>query len=349
MKMSVKNKGSLPGKKKVVIVAMARPFLLDIAGPSDVFNFSNKCLQDLGRDDGYDIILASPTSDVNVVSSGIHIRCCTSVMEVEFPIDTLLIAGNDLSEHEQPKLEPFHEWLSGVNEQNTRRVGSVCSGAFALAKVGLLDGRKATTHWDYAQTLKRKYPKVLVDINQFYIKDGYVYTSGGVSSGIDLALALVEEDFGRDIAVKVAREMVFYLNRPGFQSQFGNLVPVFEKNNIATRLHQLVKENLSELLDLNILADKLHMSGRTLSRLVIKETGMSPVKFVEKLRVDFARKLLEESDFSLERISVQCGLGGLVSMRRVFIRHLSITPSDYRKLFKNATLKEAEKSNLVET
>ena len=338
--MSVQKPNPGSGKKKVVIVAMARPFLLDIAGPSDVFNFTNKSLLELGSADGYEVILASPTSDVNVVSSGIDIRCQLPVMDVPFPIDTLIIAGNDLSEHDSPRLEPFYKWLSTVTEENTRRIGSVCSGAFALAKVGLLDNKRATTHWDFAGKLKKQFPKVKVNTNQFYIKDGNIYTSGGVSSGIDLTLALVEEDFGHDLAVKIARHMVFYLNRPGFQSQFGNLVPVFETNNIATRLHQLVKENVSELLDLNVIADRLNMSARNLSRVVQKETGMSPVKFVEKLRVDFARKLLEESDYSLERISVQCGLGSLVSMRRTFLRHLSVTPSDYRRTFKKAKVEE---------
>lgn len=337
MNTPVQNQDQQRGRKKVVIVAMARPFLLDIAGPSDVFNFTNKCLSEITPNMGYEIVLASPTPDVSVISSGIELKCQLPATAVPFPIDTLIVAGNDLSEHKSDKLDAFYNWLATVNEHNTRRVGSVCSGAFALAQVGLLDGKNATTHWDLADKLKKQYPRVKVNSNPFYTRDGNIYTSGGVSAGIDLALALVEEDFGRDIAVKVARHMVFYLNRPGFQSQFGNLIPVFETNNIASRLHQFVKEHLSEPIDLNMIAESLHMSARNLTRVVLKETGMTPMKLVDKLRVDFARKLLEESDFSLERISVQCGLGGLMSMRRTFIRHLSITPSDYRKTFKNAT------------
>lgn len=325
------------GKKQVVIVAMTRLLLLDFAGPADVFNYANKCLQEAGSGEGYDVLVAAPTWDRTVaMATGIDISCRVSAMEVQLPIDTLVIAGNDFSETRVAEFGPFYQWLSGINEDNTRRIASVCGGAFVLAKAGLLDGRKATTHWDLSEKLKNNYPQIEVNANPFFINDGPIYTSAGVSSGIDLALALVEEDYGKDIAIQVARQLVFYLSRPGFQSQFGNLLPVFESQNIANKLQHWLKDHLHEPLELSRIAGHLHMSVRNFTRVFHKQTGMSPAKFVEKLRVETARKFLEETDFSLERIAEQCGLGGLVSMRRIFLRHLQTTPSDYRRAFRTS-------------
>ena len=325
------------GRKRVVIVAMTRLLLLDFAGPADVFNYANKCLQESGVGEGYDVKVVSPTADRMVaMATGIEIRCRETAMEVQRPIDTLMIAGNDFSETRVAEFGPFYQWLSGINAGNTRRIASVCGGAFVLAKAGLLDGRKATTHWDLSEKLKNNYPQIEVNSNPFFINDGPIYTSAGVSSGIDLALALVEEDYGKDIAIQVARQLVFYLSRPGFQSQFGNLLPVFESQNIANKLQHWLKDHLHEPLELGRIAGHLNMSVRNFTRVFHKQTGMSPAKFVEKLRVEMARKFLEETDFSLERIAEQCGLGGLVSMRRTFLRHLLTTPSDYRRAFRTS-------------
>ena len=316
---------------------MTKLLLLDFAGPADVFNYATKCLQDAGSDGGYEVIVVAPTSDkVVVTASGIDIHCRSSAMEVNIPIDTLMIAGNDFSEHLVAALMPFYQWLSTINERNTRRIASVCGGAFVLAKAGLLNGRKATTHWDMSERLKKNYPQVKVNTNPFFVNDGNIYTSAGVSSGIDLALALVEDDYGKDIALQVARQLVFYLCRPGFQSQFGNLLPIYESANIAGQLQQWLKKHLHEPLDVSRIAEHLHMSVRNLTRVFQKQTGMSPAKFVEKLRIEAARRFLEDTDLPLERIAEQCGLGGLVSMRRTFLRHLMVTPSDYRRAFRTA-------------
>ena len=340
-----------PGqKKKIVIVAMTKLLMLDFAGPADVFNYATRCLQAHGSDEGYDVIIASPTPDKTIVpATGIEIHCQTSAMEIDTPIDTLIIAGNDFSEAAQPSLAPFHRWLTGINGGNSRRIASVCGGAFVLAKAGLLNGRKATTHWDLSDRFKKTYPQVQVDANPFYIKDGNVYTSAGVSSGIDLALALVEEDHGKDIAATVARQLVFYLNRPGFQSQFGNLLPAYEDSNIAHKLQPWLEKHLHEPLEVSRIAGHLNMSVRNFTRVFDKHTGMPPAKFVEKLRVELARKFLEDTNLSLESIAEKCGLGGLVSMRRTFLRHLMTSPSDYRRAFRSA-LKETgldEKPHLL--
>ena len=324
-------------KRTVVIVAMNGHMLLDFAGPADVFNSANKILEINNEIPLYEVIVVSPTVNKKVINSiGIEINCIYSAMEIRKPIDTLLIAGsNNLQNQDDPGYTDFYEWLS-VADQFTRRIGSVCAGAFALAKAGLLNGRRATTHWDRSELLQTKYPLIQVDSNPFYVSDGHIYTSGGVSSGIDLALALVEEDNGKEIAIQVARRLVFYLNRPGFQIQFGNLLTAEDTDNIFGKLRAWIMEHLHEPLDILRLADHVNMSLRNFTRVFRRHTGIPPSKYIEKVRVEAARKYLEGTDISIEQIAEKCGLGGLVSMRRIFLRHLMVTPSAYRRAFRTS-------------
>ncbi|AYL95835.1 GlxA family transcriptional regulator [Mucilaginibacter celer] len=336
-----------PQKKKIVIVVMSGNMLLNFAGPSDVFANANASLVDMGMPEGYEVLIATATKDRKVRGrTGVEIQCPCCVMEVAQPIDTLIIAGNDRSAEGGIRLAEFHHWLSKIDPKKTRRIASVCGGAFALAKAGLLNGKKATTHWERSENLEKEYPGVQVEAHQFFVRDGNIYTSAGVSSGIDLSLAMVEEDYGRDIAIRVARKLVFYLSRPGFQSQFGNLIPPYEAENIAGKLQGWLKQHLHEPLDVTRIADYLSMSTRNFTRVFHKQTGISPAKFIEKLRVEAARKLLEDTDVPLERIAEQCGLINLVGMRRTFLRHLNVTPSDYRRTFRTA-LKDAGITELL--
>ncbi|GGB02321.1 AraC family transcriptional regulator [Puia dinghuensis] len=313
---------------------MSGNLLLNIAGPADVFNYADKLLRLSGSSRGYDVTIVSPTrKSKTICTSGIEIACKHSAMDIKGPIDTVLVAGNDLSKLEDPEYAAFFSWLSTLEKQNTRRIGSVCGGAFALAKAGLLNGRRATTHWDLCPRLKNGYPLVKVDANAFYTQDGPIYTSGGVTSGVDLALALVEQDHGKEVAVEVARKLVVFLSRPGFQVQFGHLLPVFETASIAEKLRPWLSEHMHEQLDVVRLATHLSMSPRNFTRVFHKQTGVPPAKYIEKLRIESARKYLEDTDFSLEHIAERCGLGGLVSMRRTFLRHLMTTPSEYRRAF----------------
>ncbi len=324
-------------RKQVVIVAMSGNMLLNFAGPADVFTNADKCLSLSGSKAGYDVLIASPTSDKKVSTAiGMDILCQYCATEITTPIDTLIVAGNDFQNLKKPEYADFFNWLAATHQNNTRRIGSVCGGAFVLAKAGLLDGKKATTHWQLSDRLQKEYPLVDVDNTAFYTNDGHIYTSGGVSSGIDLALALVEEDHGKDIAIQVARKLVFYLSRPGFQVQFGNLLPVYESSNIAGKLHSWFSENLHEPLDVQRIAEHVNMSPRNFMRVFHKQTGVPPAKFIEKLRVETARKYLEDTDMPLDTIAGKCGLGGLVSMRRTFLRHLMTTPSDYRRAFRTS-------------
>ncbi|WP_442591939.1 GlxA family transcriptional regulator [Pedobacter sp. AW31-3R] len=323
--------------KKVVIVAMSGNMLLDFAGPADVFINANHCLRENGSKIGYDVLVVSPTPNKKINTlMGLEMGCQFSALEITTPMDTIIVAGNDFETIKRSDYHKFCNWLALANEKNTRRIGSVCGGAFALAEAGLLDGKKATTHWQLSGRLKREYPLVNVNTNAFYVCDGRIYTSGGVSSGIDLALALVEEDHGRDIAIKVARRLVFYLCRPGFQVQFANLLPVYESSNIAVSLQKWATEHLDQALDVVTIPTHLNMSPRNFTRVFHKQTGLSPAKFIEKLRVETARQYLEGTNMSIENIAEKCGLGNLVSMRRIFLRHLMTTPSDYRRVFQTS-------------
>lgn len=329
-------------KKKIVLVAMPGAYLLDVAGPADVFAMATKVAATIqGRNvAGYEIILASPTRSRQVLSgTGIPLTCSVRVADIDFAVDTLLIGGMSFAFAAQ--IPPaFFTWLS-THQQQVRRIGSVCVGAFALARAGLLDHKRATTHWEYCDQLQAEYPLVEVDSSPFYVKDGSVYTSGGITTGMDLALALVEEDLGREVALTVARKLVLHLKRPGSQLQFGKSLPPLELTSpLVGTIHPWLHQHLHEPLQVEDMAVQANMSVRNFSRVFLKETGLTPAKFLEKMRVDTARKFLSQTDLNIEQIADKCGLGGAVSMRRVFLRHLQVTPSHYRNTFRTSLARE---------
>jgi transcriptional regulator GlxA family with amidase domain len=324
-------------KKLIVVIPMPGIFLLDIAGPCDVFMAADWVLgEDPGSSRaGYELLFASPLDTKKIATkSGLEIDCPVLVSEISRPIDTLIVAG--FSRMQLQSGHPFFTWLKQVYPK-VRRIGSVCVGTYALAEAGILDGKQATTHWEFSQEFQLRYPAVKVDTNPFYTRDCNVYTSGGVASGIDLALALVEEDFGRDVALNAARKLVLPLKRPGYQSQFSTLVQVHSlENSIAGKLHPWLMRHLAGVLSVERLAEQSNMSVRNFTRVFLKETGLTPAKFVEKLRVEVARKYLEDSDLTMDQIALKCGLGGLLSMRRTFMRHMMVSPSDYRRSFRTS-------------
>jgi transcriptional regulator GlxA family with amidase domain len=325
-------------KKKIVLVAMPGAYLLDVAGPGDVFALASKvAAQVYGHEKGgYEVILASATrSKLVVTGSGIPLVCATRVTDIDFPVDTLLVGG--MSFASTGKIHPaVVDWLKS-NQPKVRRMGSVCVGAFMLAKAGLLDHRRATTHWEYCEQLQYDFPLAQVDSSPFFVKDGPIYTSAGITSGMDLALAMVEEDLGRDIALTVARKLVLQLKRPGSQLQFGQTLPPLELTSpLVGMLQPWLLQQLHGPLQVEDLAAQANMSVRNFSRVFFKETALTPAKFLEKMRLDMARSFLSETDLTLEQIADKCGLGGMVSMRRVFLRHLNITPSYYRNSFRTS-------------
>jgi transcriptional regulator GlxA family with amidase domain len=337
--------GAAQQKKVIVIVIPPDVQLMHAAGPCDVFTYTSKILTgNPGFESGaYEVILASTSRELKMISnSGMPVSCSMAFADITSKIDTLIIAGASSVEDMEQINPDFYTWLAAVYPY-VRRVVAICTGAFVLAKAGLLDSKTATTHYEFCSVLKSNYPEINVNTNPFFIKDGKVYTSGGVSSGINLSLALIEEDHGRDVALQVARKLVLELKRPGNQAQFSNFLPVYElKSTLVKSLRPWLMEHIAQEIKVEQMAEQLNMSSRNFARVFLNDTGLTPAKFVERLRVEAARKYLEDTDLSMEQIAEKCGLGSMVSMRRVFLRHLEISPSYYRSSFKTSLAAELD-------
>ncbi len=218
-----------------------------------------------------------------------------------------------------------------------RRIGSVCTGALFLARAGLLDGHRATTHWNWSASLGRRYPRIEVESDPIFVRDGNVYTSAGVTAGMDLALALVEEDHGPALALQVARHLVLYLRRPGRQSQFSTALALQLSDRHPLReLQSWIIDNLSKELSVETLAERVAMSPRNFARVFRRETQCTPAKFVERLRLETARRRLEETRHSLQRVAEECGFATAGAMRSVFQRAIGISPGQYRRHFQGS-------------
>lgn len=307
-------------RKKIAIVVMSADLLMDFAGPADIFGLANKHRY------LYDIVLVSPGTGPVIGAAGIQIKLA-GITELEGTIDTLLIAGSDGASN----YDDFYDWLE-IAHSNIRRIGAIGVGPGTATKLELLNIKRAATEQQYNNPPGKDLRKVKTERVPFYSRDGHLYTSGGVSSGIDLALAMVAEDCGRGIATDVARKLIFfYLSRPAYRVQFGSLITA---SPVAAHLKEWMAGRLHEQLDVARLAETLHMSPRNFTRVFTRQTGMPPAKFIEKVRVEAACKYLEETDKPLEEIARVCGLGGLVSMRRLYLRHVMVTPSEYRRILK---------------
>lgn len=326
--------------RHIVILVPPNSTLLTTAGPLDVFT---KAIDefDLVRnkvDFRYVTHVVSMGLDKLInTSSGLSIlseRCYT---EIDYPIDTLIITG--LARYlDQGLKNKMLEWLKEQSKV-IRRICSVCSGAFILAEVGLLDGRKATAHWSKNEELAQMYPLVDVQIARIFIKDGNVYTSAGITSGMDLALALVEEDMGRAFALHVARWLVLYLKRPGNQSQFSTFLDCQSIGNpIIRKVCEWILEHLREELTVEKLSEYVAMSPRNFARVFVRELRVTPAKYINKLRVENACQHLIETQLSLDEIALYCGLKNAENLRRQFINILEVTPAQYRKSFQSALI-----------
>ena len=326
--------------RTIVFLATPQSQILDIAGPFQVFVRAAKTFFELHPDLSrpYSVRLLGSAKDKSV-----RTNCGLSIGDADFyrsyrgPIDTLLVSGGSAVEDAARDPELL-TWLRRT-AAHVRRIGSVCTGAYLLAAAGLLDGKRATTHWGSATDLAAKYKDVDVDPDPIYVRDGNTYTSAGVTAGMDLALALVEEDLGAPIALKVARELVMYLRRPGGQSQYSAAlsVQVADRRQIEA-VCSWALDKIAEELPVDRLAEKAGMSPRNFARQFVKETGVTPARFVERLRVEAARRRLEESPDRLEKIAGDCGFGTVQSLRRSFLRVLRVPPNDYRQRFSDVRL-----------
>jgi transcriptional regulator GlxA family with amidase domain len=325
--------------RRVVIVAFDAAQLLDIAGPLQTF--STTCEMFAGRGETadprrpYDIALVSPTGGPVRTTSGLVVETQPLAAAARRPIDTLIAVGG-LGVHGAVRDARLVRWFAGAAAR-ARRVCSVCTGAFLLAEAGLLAGRRATTHWEFCAQLKESYPDIKVEADPIYVRDGRIWTSAGITAGIDLALALVEEDLGRPVALQVARHLVVFLKRPGGQAQFSEPL----KAQAATigpadqfaALHAWMADNLASDLNVDRLAAQAGMSPRHFARLYTARHGTTPAKAVEVLRVEAARRTLEETPVAIKRVAAICGFGDEERMRRSFLRRLGLSPLDYRRRF----------------
>ena len=325
---------SISDTKHIVILVPPLTSILDVAGPFEVFSKTSDYVQ-LNNDKRYYTLHSLSMDDSLSVSSnsGMPIICEGGLASINYPIDKVLIAGRGSYTHGVP--EKILQWLKDLHRDHPEvRIGSICAGAFILAEAGLLDGKSATTHWKLWDQLAKQYPAVQVEKDPIYVKQGNIYTSAGISTGIDLSLALVEEDLGRDIAIEISRILVLYLKRPGNQSQFSNILQTQKTDYRPVKdMIEWVQEHLDQDLSVESLAEKVAMSSRNFSRVFFRETGVTPAKFIEKTRVEAARRRLEECNLSLDEVARQCGLGDANGLRRLFHRHLKTTPGVYRKNF----------------
>ena len=305
--------------------------LLDVTGPLQVFASANDIVADAGGSRPYELRIVSQGGQNVTATAGLAIAA-GPLTEAGQVLDTLLIAGGEGAEAaaENPVLV---DWIR-QRATKARRVASVCTGAFLLAAAGVLDGRRAATHWKYCRRLAQRFPAVRVEPDPIFVCDGPVWTSAGVTAGIDLALALVEEDLGRAVALAVARYLVVFLKRPGGQAQFSAALALQVAEDKFGALHAWINEHLADDLSLSVLADQAGMSERSFSRHYAQATGQTPARAIERLRVEAARRLLSETRLPGKRVAQRCGFGSEETMRRSFLRLLAVTPQDYRDRFR---------------
>jgi transcriptional regulator GlxA family with amidase domain len=317
-------------RKSVAIIVPPNAQSLDVSGPLDAFLEANR---QASGESLYEVRLVATGARRTVKAGGMSLVADSSIFDDVRSIDTMLVAGTPDYAMAYNSGD-FHAWLRR-RAPKTRRYGSVCTGAFFLGASGLLDGMSATTHWQHAAELAERFPAAKVVPDQIYVQDGALYTSAGVTAGIDLALKLIEDDHGRDLALTVARRLVVFLKRPGGQSQFSaHLAAQMADEGKIRSLQHWILDHLSLDLSLVSLASRVAMSVRNFTRVFQDETGTTPADFVEMARVDAARRLLEESETPLQRVASRCGFGSPDTMRRAFLRRIETGPSDYRERFR---------------
>lgn len=314
----------------VEVLAYPMVQLLDVTGPLQVFATANDHVMQAGGTAPYVLRVVANGGPGVMATAGLAIATGPLSHTGASP-DTLIVAGGPGVD--TAVTDPvLVEWVRR-RATKARRVASVCTGAFLLGTSGALNGRRAVTHWSCCDELARRFPKVRVETDPIFVRDGSVWTSAGVTAGIDLALAMVEEDLGRSVALAVARYLVVFLKRPGGQSQFSAALSMQSAEDEFGALHDWINKHLSDDLSLGILADQAGMSERSFSRHYVEATGMTPARSIERLRVEAARRLLSESRLPVKRISQRCGFGSEETMRRSFLRVLAATPTDYRARF----------------
>lgn len=325
-----KNPRSPPKPLHVEIIAYPKVQLLDVAGPLQVFASANELLARRGEPPLYAPRVVSANAPMVTASAGLGL-VVTPLPSPQAALDTFIVAGGP-GVHAAATDRALLGWVRS-RARRARRTASVCTGAFLLAAAGLLDGKCAVTHWLHCAELARRYPAIRVEPDPIFVRDGAIWTSAGVTAAIDLALALVEEDAGRALALAVARHLVVFLKRPGGQAQFSSALSLQGAEERFGALHDWMAGRLASDLSLPALAQKAGMSERSFSRRYAEATGITPARAVERMRVEEARRLLSDTRLPLKRVAKQCGFGSEETLRRSFLRLLAATPQDYRARF----------------
>jgi transcriptional regulator GlxA family with amidase domain len=310
--------------------------ILDLCGPLDAFYYADRMLLMSGRanEPGYELHVIAANKGRVKSKCGIEIMAAYGFEDAPEGLDTLIVVGGESAQVacEDPRLIDWIKSRAG----RVRRLASICTGAFLLARAGLLSNRKVTTHWMYCDQLAAAYPSLSVEAHKIFVRDGNVYTSGGITAGIDLALSLIEEDLGREAPRMVAGMMVVFLRRPGGQTQFSPFLQSETTNcrDIA-ELKSWILGNSGENLTVERLAGQMAMSPRNFARRFRAEAGMPPARFVEYARVEAARCRLEQTSLPLQKIAEVCGFATIERMRRAFRRNLDVGPHEYRDRFQS--------------
>jgi len=306
--------------------------MLDLSGPQCTFWVATRYMEALGLS-GYDPQVVSLEGGLVRSADGVMFQTKPLVDFKNVVVDTIIIPGSPYMVEMSEECEGLAQWLR-ENSRYARRTASVCSGAFVLAQAGLLDEKRAVTHWAMCDILKQRHPSITIDMNAIYIEDGPIWTCAGYSSCIDLALALVKQDCGHEVAMKSARELVVFLRRPGGQAQFSELLQsqVAETSEF-DKLHDWINDHLYENLTVELLAEQVMMSPRNFARVYKQKMGRTPTKAVELFRLEAARRLLEDSDYRVDEIARMCGFQDEDRISIAFKRTLAVSPEDYRERF----------------
>lgn len=321
----------LSKERHIVVVTYAGVSLLDLGGPLEAFRVASAF--GLNRRVHYKCSVVSSRGGRVDTADGVALLTQSIQSLDRGEIDTLIVPGAFLVD-DVTRDGALIKWVR-KRAPGCRRVCSVCVGSFMLAEAGLLDGRRAATHWMHAQLLAQRHPEIQVEPDAIFVRDGRVWSSAGVTTGIDLALALIEEDCGRNVAIEVARVLVVYLKRAGGQSQYSALLAAQAgaASDAFADLERWIAENLKEDLRIEALADRVRMSPRNFARVYVTKRGRTPAKAVDAIRLDAARRRLEETNDRIGSIAVDCGYSGEEQMRAAFVRALQISPRDYRRRF----------------
>lgn len=320
--------------RRIALVAVPDAQVLDVAGPLEVFASASRELHRRGAaaDRAYAGELVAPRAGELETSSGVTLLAPRALHDLRGPLDTLIVAGGpgvDAACNDAALLRSLRR-VAGRAE----RLASVCTGAFLLAEAGLLEGRRVTTHWAACERLAERHPELRVDPDPIFVRDGHVWTSAGVTAGMDLALAMVESDHGREVAVAVARRLVLFLKRPGGQSQYSVWLDAQggARDPLADVRAWIVEHPAADL-SVEALARRAGMSPRHFARVFARETATTPARFVERARVEAARRLLEEAGARVDGVAAACGFGSPETLRRAFLRQLRVPPAAYRNRF----------------